>query len=46
MHKSLSTGILLAFGILIICMISGCTDDDPTEHDDIKLVAPCLKMEE
>ena len=39
MHKSLSTGILLAFGILIICMISGCTDDDPTEHDDIKLVA-------
>ena len=39
MHKSLSTGILLAFGIFIICMINGCTDDDPTEHDDIKLVA-------
>ncbi len=38
MHKLLRAGILITFGVLIICTISGCTDDDPTEHDEIKLL--------
>ena len=32
MHKLLTTGILITFGMLIICIISGCGDDDPTEE--------------
>ena len=34
MHKSLSTGILITFGILIICIISGCGDNPPEEVTD------------
>ena len=39
MHKMLRTTILIAFGMLIICIIGGCADDDLTEEDEIKLVA-------
>ena len=38
MHRMLRTAILITFGLLIIGIITGCTDDDPTEHDEIKLV--------
>ena len=32
MHRMLRTGILITFGMLIICTISGCGDDDPPEE--------------
>ncbi len=31
MQKFLGAGILITFGLLIICIISGCADDAPTE---------------
>ena len=31
MHKLLRAGVLITFGMLIICIISGCADDDPSE---------------
>ena len=39
MHKLLTAGILITFGVLIICTISGCADDDPTGYGEINLVA-------
>ena len=36
MHKLLRAGILIILGMLIICTISGCSDDDPPE----KIVDP------
>ena len=36
MHKLLRTGILITFGLLILCMASGCSDDDPSQ----KVVEP------
>ena len=33
MHKLLTAGILITFGMLIICIISGCADDAPTEDN-------------
>ena len=38
MHILLRAGILITFGVLIIYTINGCTDDDPIEHDGIKLL--------
>ena len=32
MHKLLRAGVLITFGMLIICIISGCADDDPSEE--------------
>ena len=32
MHRPLRAGILITVGVLIICMISGCGDDDPLEE--------------
>ena len=32
MHKLLRTAILITFGLLIICLISGCGADDPTDE--------------
>ena len=32
MHRMLRTGILITSGMLIICTISGCGDDDPPEE--------------
>ena len=32
MHKLLRVGILVTFGMLIICIIGGCGDDDPPEE--------------
>ena len=32
MHRMLRTTILVTFGLLIICIISGCADDAPTEN--------------
>ena len=32
MHKLLRAGILITFGMLMICIISGCGDDDPLEE--------------
>ena len=32
MHKLLRAGILVTFGMLIICIIGGCGDDDPPEE--------------
>ena len=34
MHKLLRARVLITFGMLIICIITGCTDDDPTEDVD------------
>ena len=34
MHKLLRAGILIAFGMLIICIISGCGDDLSEEVTD------------
>ena len=31
MHKLLTAGILITFGLLIICIFGGCGDDDPPE---------------
>ena len=31
MHRLLTAGILITFGMLIICIIGGCGDDDPHE---------------
>ena len=38
MHRLLRTGILITLGGLITCIISGCTDGDPTEYGEIKLL--------
>ena len=32
MHKLLRAGVLITFGMLMICIISGCGDDDPPEE--------------
>ena len=32
MHRLLRTSILITFGLLIICLISGCGADDPTDE--------------
>ena len=32
MHRLLRAGILITFGMLITCIISGCGDDDPPEE--------------
>ena len=32
MHKLLRAGILVTFGMLIICIITGCGDDDPPKE--------------
>ena len=32
MHRLLRTGILITFGMLIICIIGGCGEDDPPEE--------------
>ena len=34
MHRLLRAGILSTFGLFIICIISGCADDAPTEDVD------------
>ena len=34
MHKLLRAGILITFGMLIICIITGCGDDSPEEVTD------------
>ena len=34
MHRLLRAGILITFGMFIICIISGCADDVPTEDVD------------
>ena len=34
MHKLLRTGILITFGMLIICILGGCADDDPPQLED------------
>ena len=39
MHKLLRTGILITFGMLIICIIGGCGDDDLTREGEVKLLA-------
>ena len=39
MHRMLRTGILITFGMLIICIISGCSADAPTEYSEIELLA-------
>ncbi len=39
MCRLLRAGFLTMFGMLIIGIVSGCTDDDPIEHDEIKLLA-------
>ena len=31
MHRLLRAGILITFGMLIMCIIGGCADDNPTE---------------
>ena len=36
MHRLLRTGILITFGMLIICIINGCGEDDPPQ----KVVEP------
>ena len=33
MHRPLRAGVLITFELLIICIISGCADDAPTEAD-------------
>ena len=35
----LRTGILITFGILIICITNGCSEDAPTEYSEIELLA-------
>ena len=40
MHNLLTAGLLITFGILIISIIGGCSEDeDPIEYGDIKLLA-------
>ena len=39
MHKLLTAGSLITFGVLIICTISGCADDDLTGEGEVKLLA-------
>ena len=39
MYKLLTTELLIIFGILVICIITGCSDDDFTGYDEINLVA-------
>ena len=34
MHRLLRAGVLITFGMLIICIIGGCADDAPTEDVD------------
>ena len=38
MHKPLRVGVLIPFGLLIICIISGCSDDAPTGDGEINLL--------
>ena len=38
MHRLLRAGILITFGVLIICTISGCADDDLTGEGEVKLL--------
>ena len=35
MHKLLRAGVLITFGMLIICIASGCGDDPPQSADDV-----------
>ena len=39
MHRMLRTAILITFGLLILGIITGCADDDPTGYGEINLVA-------
>ena len=39
MPRLLTVGILIPFGVLIICTISGCTDDEPMAEGEVKLLA-------
>ena len=40
MHRLLRAGVLITFGVLIISIIGGCSEDeDPIEYGDIKLLA-------
>ena len=38
MHTLLRAGILITFGILIICIVSGCTPVDDYEDDEYEEV--------
>ena len=35
MHKLLRAGVLITFGMLIICIINGCSDDPPEKVTDL-----------
>ncbi len=39
MSKLLRAGILIVFGMLIICINNGCSDDDPIETGEIRLLS-------
>ena len=39
MPKLFRAGIVITLGVLLICTISGCADDAPTEYGEIKLLA-------
>ena len=39
MHRLLRAGIPITYGMLIICMLSACSDDQPMEEGKINLVA-------
>ena len=44
MHKLLRTTILITFGMFIICIISGCSDNPPEEVTDPPQPAPAIKV--
>ena len=39
MHRPLRAGLRITFGLLIISIIGGCGEDDPTQDGEIKLFA-------
>ena len=44
MHRLLRAGILITFGMLIICIICGCGDDSPEEVTDPPQPAPATTV--
>ena len=39
MHRMLRTAILVTFGMCLICINNGCSDDDPIEAGEIRLLS-------
>ena len=44
MHRMLRTTILITFGMFIICIIGGCSDNPPEEVTDPPQPAPAIKV--